>query len=231
MTKSIEPKKLVVMIMKIIVVIVVIVVLWCFYSLIRFEEKFTPWYVYGVSNPYEYYQKHIGALLLENGKQYDLKLSIDENNPETYNVYRDEEHNFEFKYPKGFYVKVNNTFFGDTGTIIEVFKNGDNSKQCTIDVLYKGWGVGRNWLPRERLFMENYIKKGNATFYLLTKQGQIVHTNSGGDSNSTLTKDKGGLINYINPNKQNEIVDVSFGCKKNEINIINDIITTFQFVE
>lgn len=235
MTQKIDQKRRLRLstIIKIVLVVLVMVFFWRIYSLVRFEGRFSPWYVYGISNPYKYWQEHIGLPLIENGKQYDLKLSIDENNPETYNIYRNEKYNFEFKYPKGFYVKVDGAFFGGIGTSIEIFKKGDvlEKNVCNLNVLYKGWGVGKNWLPRSRAFMENYIKKGNIPFYFLTQQGQIVHTNSCGDPNSTLIKDKGGLISYINPNKKNSVLNVSFGCNDSEINVINDVIATFQFIK
>jgi len=205
---------------------------WRAYSLVRFDGVYSPMYVYGLSNPFEYYQKHIGSLLLKYGKEYKLKPTIDENNPETYNVYRDEEHNFEFKYQKGFYVKVNNTFFGDTGTIIEVFKNGDNLKknQCTIDVLYKGWGVGRDWLPKRRSCVKWMIANNKKLRYFYAKNGQIVHTTNCGMPNLKLFEDRSALVDYIDKNS-NRMYYVTIGGKKCSDKVMVDVLTTFQFIK
>lgn len=236
MTKKTEQKKnrVIMLIIKTIVAIVVVIMLWRSYSLFTFEGKFAPWYVWGVSEPFKYWQEHIGLPLIEHGKEYKLELSIDEQDSKTYNVYKNEKHHFEFKYPKGFYVRVDNTIGGNKGqaTDIKFFKEGDPTKtvRCGMYILYKGWGVGKNWLPRSRSFVEYYIKKGNTPFYFLTKNRQIVNTNSGGNPNSNLIKDNSGLVTYINPSRTSDIINVSFGCERNSIEVMNDIISTFQFI-
>ena len=54
-----------------------LVIGWFGYSLIRFDGYYSPAYVYGLSNPFKYYQEHIGSLLLKYGKEYKLKPTID----------------------------------------------------------------------------------------------------------------------------------------------------------
>jgi hypothetical protein len=205
--------------------IVLFAMVWRVYSMFTFEGYFTPWYVWGISNPFEYWQKHIGLLLIENGKPYDLKLSIDENDSNTYNIYRNKKHNFEFKYPKGFFMKVDDSL-DNRSTSIKIFKNEKKVKVdlCYVTAQYIWRGGSKDWIPRRRLSMENFIKKGNTPFYFVTKQGQVVHT----DNN--IYSDNNAQICYINK-KKSQIIDFSIGGEECPHDLLVDIILTFQFVK
>jgi len=227
MTKSIEPKKLVVMIMKIIVVIVVVVVLWCFYSLIRFDGIYSPAYVFGLSDPYRYYQEHIGLVLLENGAEYKMEPTINEKDSETYKVYENKEHNFRFKYSKDFDISVNsNAFYNDNGTEIKFFNKNNSVTVCHVYVKYKGWGVGANWLPKKRRFIENQINNKQGEKYIITKHRQIVSALSASDPNREIFNTKYVQIAYVDK-KNNLVLDVVIGGKK----CIDNIVSTFEFIE
>ncbi len=231
--KQTKTKKRIKLVLKTILIITALVFSWRFYSLVRFEGRFTPWYVWGISNPYKYWQEHIGLKLIEHGKRYDLKPTIDENDPTTYNVYQNKKHHFRFKYPKGFDLEREESPSEDddldTGV---VFSKRDNPQkiQCSIYVMYKGWGVGKNWLPRARLFVEYYIRKGNIPFYFITKNGQIVHTNNCGSSRLNLFKDKEALVDYVDKKSDRMYYVVAGGRGKEcPIDFLVDVLTTFEF--
>jgi len=227
--KQTKTKKRIKLVLKTILIITALVFSWRFYSLVRFEGRFTPWYVWGISNPYKYWQEHIGLKLIEHGKRYDLKPTIDENDPTTYNVYQNKKHHFRFKYPKGFDLESEESLgYKGQDNYIKFSKKGDYSResQCWVYILYKGWGVGKNWLPRKRLLVEHYIKKGSTPFYFVTKNGQIAYIINY-HANSTEPKNK--EVMYVDPLHNSNIIRVSSTCYPDSIQMIDDIISTFEF--
>ncbi len=207
----------------------IIVTGWLVYSILRFDGIYSPVYVYGLSNPYKYYQKHIGKLLIEHGTEYKLEPTIDENNPKTYNTYRNKEHNFEFKYPKGFNINIDDDFFyNKRGINIKFYTNNSAKVVCAVDIIYKGRGVGKNWLPRRRGCIGWMITNHKELRYFYTKNGQIACTTNCGMPDLKL--DKGALIDYTDKNSD-KMYYITIGGRQCSKEIMINVITTFQFVE
>ena len=233
MIKKTEQKKnkKIMLIVKTIIVIVVVVMLWCFYSLVRFDGIYSPIYVWGLSNPYKYYQKHIGSLLVKHGTEYKLKPTIDEQNPKTYNVYRNEEHRFEFKYPKGVDIKIDNTVRSDTSDSLIASSNRDYDVKCEILAIYKGWGVGKNWLPKRRRFNKQNLENSKIIKYFIAKNGQIILIDNDFMKKKNITNAQYGVsVEFFGDNQQEKFVRihvVGINCGQ----LIENIFSTFQFIE
>ena len=232
MIKKTEQKKnkKIMLIVKTIIVIVVVVMLWCFYSLVRFDGIYSPIYVWGLSNPYKYYQKHIGSLLVKHGTEYKLKPTIDEQNPKTYNVYRNEEHRFEFKYPKGTMVQTNKEFYPNISTNLTILDSKNRENKCVMFIMYKGWGVGRSWLPRRRECVNWMVSSHKDLQYFYAKNGQIVHTTNCGYPSLNLLRDKEALIDYIDK-KTGKMYYITIGGEQCPKELLVNVITTFKFME
>ena len=83
-------KKIIKNVSIIIAAVVLVIFLWFTYSLIRFDGFFSPIYTFGLSNPYKYYQEHIGELLLEHGQKY----RIDDIDTSDWKIYEDKDLGF-----------------------------------------------------------------------------------------------------------------------------------------
>lgn len=127
--------------------IMVVVAFWLVYSLIRFDGFFSPTYILGLSDPYKYYQKHIGSLLAQHGKEY----AIDGVDTKNWKLYKDTRDGFEFKYPSEL---VAEDFSQDEYRKSIYFLDGvDKDEQdpiCEIDVEFRGWKLGKHGLPSAR---------------------------------------------------------------------------------
>ena len=229
MTKRTEQKKnkKIILIVKTIIAIVVVVMLWCFYSLVRFDGIYSPIYVWGLSNPYKYYQKHIGSLLVKHGTEYKLKPTIDEQDSKTYNVYRDKEYHFEFKYPKEFKMSLDDNFVSsDIGTFIK-FRNKSNS--CFVRISLKGRGVGVNWIPRDLAILKKRILTNHEILYFYGQNKQVAYINNMSIPRSV---DNAGIVymstKFIDKFDKKAIMVSASGndCK----NFAQTVFATFKFV-
>ena len=203
---------------------------WRAYSLVRFDGVYSPMYVYGLSNPFKYYQKHIGSLLLKYGKEYKLKPTIDENNPETYSVYRNDKHGFEFKYPREYNLRVDDTFHSNSGDILIGTINKNSNIRCEILMMYKGWGVGEDWLPKKRYFNEHNLKSDKGIKYFISKNGQIILMNNNSILNKSNNIQYSESVEFIKNGRKKEFIKLYIagaGCEK----LTKNILFTFKFIE
>lgn len=147
---------------------------WFFYSFAFFEGRFSPIYTFGcLSDPSGYYHKHIEELLENRGFLYDVS-DIDESHSKEY---VDKKYGFKFKYPNN--LDLETGFITDIESSLDLINESDTSKKCYINVKYKGWGIGKNWLPRERRFVErqiNWVRGKDLYFY--TKNNRVSHIHS-----------------------------------------------------
>ncbi len=227
--KQTRVRKRVKLVLKTILIITALVFFWRFYSLVRFEGRFTPWYVWGISNPYKYWQEHIGLKLIEHGKRYDLKPTIDENDPTTYNVYQNKKHHFRFKYPKKFYIKNDISFYSDIADLFYVLADKKSPTKCEVILMYTGWGVGKNWLPRKRYSLDKRIVASNQVArYFIAKNGQIIFIDNDFIINKDTTNKQSGIsVEFFDKGEDRSVSVriVGVNCDK----VIENILSTFEF--
>ncbi len=211
----------------IVTVIVAVIFLWLGYSLVRFSGFFSPFYIADLSDPFVYYQKHIGKMLIENGKEYE----INDINTLDWKICKNENFGFEFKYPKDFYLSMLNN-----GRHVE-FININNDKKCKLEIENNGWEIGKNWLPRKRKRIENEVegKKYNELRYI-EKNGDIFAISSAGFLNKNQAKNNYNnaqftsviFISHNGPFQFIKVSDYQHACSED---FIKGIFATFQFIK
>jgi hypothetical protein len=147
-----------------------IITSWIFYSFFRFGGFYSPVYATGLSNPFQYYQKHISSLLIENGN----KIDFDNHKSANLVSYKDSVDHYTFDYDSELDFEVNE-FSNEVGKAITFYKDDSKQEKCTVEIIKKGRGIGARGLPEVRNHLEKEIlSNGGDISYFQSKNGQIV---------------------------------------------------------
>lgn len=154
--------------------LLVIIMVWLGYTLFHFDSFFLPNYLVGISSPYEYYQKHIGSLLVKYGQEYQL------DDVETFNwkTYADNERGFEFKYPENMTAK--RVSRNNQGYQVSFMNIDSNEAMCEVSLEFSGRGVGKEWLPKIRKHTEFDANNDNIDelWYVHTSNDSVFNIKS-----------------------------------------------------
>ena len=190
------------------------------FSLYFFDGLYSFNYLIGLSNPNEYYQKNISPILLQYGKEYE----INDTNILDSKIYKDNNINFEFKYPS--YMEARKKDEDYVGYDINFFSEQNPEFNCILTVDLNGFGLGKNSLPKLRKSIESNIHNGEELMYIRTQNGDIYRISSSNfyaDNDNNFT----GITFWgVENNKNVRFWNSGNNCK---MEILKNIFATFEF--
>ncbi|EKE11230.1 MAG: hypothetical protein ACD_15C00114G0009 [uncultured bacterium] len=214
------------------ILILAVIFLWYGYSWLYFYGSFSPLYAIGLSNPHVYYQKHIGALLLKYGQEYE----IDDVDTSKWKNYRDEKLGFEFKYPTDLETRVPDN--GPNGYYRINFINKDNFKEeCILSIETSGWKFGKYGLPLDRSRTVDYIEHDNKNglWYIQKKNGdmfRIMSTRFDGKKQKIDVDDiRFTSTTFISKTPPFQFIQVADGGNRCLEDTMKGIFATFNFIK
>lgn len=219
-----------------VIAVLLIFIIWFIYSLCRFNGLFSPLYITGLSNPYEYYQKNIATILSKYGQEYE----INNINTESWKIYEDIALGFRLKYPANFTLDV---LQGQKTGKIFYFVDNITNKRVRIDIAYPGthgafYDLGQNYLPSYRNKVFYYAKNNlkNKLWYITTKNQDIFNINSTMffyNSNRNNIQDNEiefTSVTFIEKNRPSKFIKISDYGNQCEEDFLKGIFATFEFI-
>lgn len=211
----------------VITLVVVLLFLWFAYSLIRFDGFFHPLYTFGLSDPYGYYQQHVGSKLMEYGEEY----KISETETSKWNVYHESGRGFEFKYPQDF-VLVRTVENESSDRITFSVDTVSRTAGCTITVEWRGWKLGKHGLPSKRKITDFFVrnKKQSELQFIRDQYGGATQVRSTRFSDGQQRDIQFTGVTFIHKESDQFLHFVDYNNTCDEA-VMQGMLATFRFVE